>query len=219
MKIISKTKDYYDFVQHVYGSDNTVIYDRDAEFPTNIKFHELGVSELDIPVSDGSRTGSFHYYSGGVGEIIYNVVICGKIYKVKHTKTCFSYTSNKPDINTYDVLSDYIRKRWDGEYRYTQGEHIPAFDLISRYIKQPIFMYERVHRYGKNYVEISDQIPNLTLMGFGKLLEPHLLYQDIEFYISNVINHGVGINPPVVISDKEKVIKHGFDVKQSFRHR
>jgi hypothetical protein len=37
--------------------------------------------------------------------------------------------------------------------------------------------------------------------------------------MGNLMHNTPDINPPAVLSEKERIVKAGFDLKQSFRHR
>ena len=43
------------------------------------------------------------------------------------------------------------------------------------------------------------------------------MYQEISYFIGNTMNESPDIKPPVEISNKDKISKAGFDLKNSFR--
>ena len=57
------------------------------------------------------------------------------------------------------------------------------------------------------------------LTGFPEIMPAEQLYQDLAYYIANVIEDGIDLRPPTEIADIDKVVQYGFDKKQSFRHR
>ena len=63
---------------------------------------------------------------------------------------------------------------------------------------------------------IEAEISNLSYYQFYKCLSPTEIHQQIHMYIDGVLTN----NPELVIlSDKSKIQKAGFDHKQSFRKR
>jgi hypothetical protein len=57
--------------------------------------------------------------------------------------------------------------------------------------------------------------PNLTKLGMSGFMDPYELYSEIDHTISNVLLKENTLENNM--SDKEKIISHGFDLKNSFR--
>lgn len=64
---------------------------------------------------------------------------------------------------------------------------------------------------------IIDPILGANGIQFCKIKDAFLTYQDIDMYINGVLTNPQ--NPPVTVSDDEKIKKHGFDTKYGFRKR
>ncbi len=62
-------------------------------------------------------------------------------------------------------------------------------------------------------------VPILKDIGFNHVQSPEQTYQDISYYMANVLRENPDVVPPVKIADKDRIVQHGFDLKQSFRHR
>ena len=68
-----------------------------------------------------------------------------------------------------------------------------------------------------NQVHLHDQSPVLKdIKGIQALLDPLQLFNDISFFIANTLTN---CNPEIVqISNNDKIVKAGFDLKTSFRN-
>ncbi len=104
-------------------------------------------------------------------------------------------------------------------------ESEPVVNLCKK-VKLPVFMIcnTDTKRTTSSYYKIMVNIynpPLLSTVGIDKVYSPEKLYQDIEYYLLNVINESPDVlpagNPPM--TNKEKIISKGFDYKKSFRHR
>jgi hypothetical protein len=83
MKIITKIKDYYDYVGKIYGEDDKIIYKRlDL---TKDEYHDFKV-KTTIPKSAQKLENIRTYIQG---KHIHQLIICGFVYTVekKHTLT------------------------------------------------------------------------------------------------------------------------------------
>jgi hypothetical protein len=97
---------------------------------------------------------------------------------------------------------------------------------IHNIINQPIFVVEF---YGRQDLDFGDftydggviryYAPVLSELGFPSIYPAEQLYQDISYFIGNEMKPSPDIKPPVEISNDNKIEGHGFDLKQSFRHR
>ncbi|MNL14187.1 hypothetical protein D3C87_1351180 [compost metagenome] len=65
------------------------------------------------------------------------------------------------------------------------------------------------------------QVPCLLDLDFGKVLPAEQLWQDIQYYLLNLINESPDMAPPPrpPQTNLEKLQSHGFDKRWSFRHR
>jgi hypothetical protein len=84
---------------------------------------------------------------------------------------------------------------------------------LSHIIRTPVFIIKGLAPY-RDYVVIDAEIPILkNIVGFAAQYPPEQLYQDLACFMS----------PPeptlVEIGDRDKINQHGFDLRQSFRHR
>lgn len=91
MKIISQNKDYYDYLQFVYGQDENVVYDRDLlvrdwNSPLIIREDDrrgIAAALLNVPVPRGSLSGlCFSRELYGSGYRLTGIHVLGKAYPV-----------------------------------------------------------------------------------------------------------------------------------------
>lgn len=215
MKIISPFKDYYDFVGHsLYsGGDEKVVYLRGKIKEQSIK---SGNDTIWIPHSRRTKTHTVYFEW---------LVVCGRVYLL------ISYRSLYFGDIDYKILSkeeyDTLLKDsyfYKATYEMYVGSESPASISLSKEINQPVFIIDSTESVisGKNkgcYSKINPDVPSLEKLGFSKIQDPYSLYQDIYQFISNVLRENPDVKPPVEVSNKNKIIAGGFNLKQSFRHR
>jgi hypothetical protein len=68
------------------------------------------------------------------------------------------------------------------------------------------------------YVEDPNGILNARLKDFGfeKIKDSFTAFQEISMYLANILVEQKEI---ATVDDKHRIERHGFDLKQSFRHR
>jgi hypothetical protein len=141
--------------------------------------------------------------------------------------------------NTLDFLKSNKRHWWRYDSQNSVfslediiGKQDPNLDLLSIAISKkldrfvPVFIIENCERlstsrrtYDWRYeYEINVDV-HLDSLGFACMRSAEQAYQEIETYIVNVLRVNPDKAVPVQVADKDKINQHGFDLKQSFRHR
>lgn len=192
MKIISTFKDFYDSGLK-YGHDELIKYVRKTE-PERAIQHPFKLSEIKLPERSWRN------------DYLHSFLIAGKRYD-------FHYTSKYADNGLYKSFAEFIKpddSRLVTPYLVESQDYI---DLHREY-KSPIL---RINRYETHpYPTVVTVNPCLRLNDLQKFFNPTLLYQEIEMFIPAYLHE----TPPMIqISDVMKLQKHGFDKKESFRHR
>jgi hypothetical protein len=196
MKIISKYKDYYDYLQGIYGVDEKLVLDRTkgtpGKFQLSSGFYQLVICGRVIEfVSKNGKT-----YSGEqLEEISEKDFEWGSylgprpIYKIQHTWGIIDYYKVYYPKLSYDNLNIYP---W-----------------INQYIKQyPIFIM-----YGK---QLAWVFPNLSDIGINKQVDAKEIWVMLSEWLAERITEK---EPSVPIGDdKTRILSHGFDLKTSFRN-
>lgn len=218
MKIKSRFKDYYDYVAHAYGGGDqrvTYVRDRIPEESTMVTFQRDEIKHNLLLPEPGVRLGK--------GTVTW-LVVNGKVYTLFTERN--EDHSNKPvKLLTPEnfggregELFQYYSLKWD---KYQEFES-PWAEAISRKIKQPVFVindWRRGYSDGTTTFMIDDYVPILQNLHFVQFFGPEQLYQEIAYYISNKMVDSPDLVVANNMTDKEKIVQHGFDYKQSFRHR
>ena len=206
MKIISKYKDYYDYLQGIYGVDDKLLLDR--------------------------RNGTAKDFSHHTGKHV--LVICGKVLEYVCFENNYYFNEDIAQFNEAKVLHDsylwknetrpkpkYLvnpninpEKHWnfDKIYYPTLSEDVhkiyPGLEVVSKTC--PIFIYH------ENSRTIQCEFPSLLELGINKQIEA----KDMWIMLSEWLSTRVTEKEPVVPvgDDKVRILSAGFDLKTSFRH-
>lgn len=217
MKIISKFKDYYDYISHLYGVDNKIVYERNLYINFSTPKDNIHVTGKDVDIVN------LHFNSG---ECSYDyryfwLIICGRRFLLYGS--C-NTTKWKIFDNTDDKFAKLLpisksRNIYFGNRFYTPEYFMGEFSQknldFNIKLKCPIVMCGKYYRNGP--VPTFTESPILgDVEGFVKMYPAEQIYQDIYYFMANQINGSPDLNPPVDVSDKYKIEYHGFDAV-SFR--
>jgi hypothetical protein len=192
MKIISKYKDYYDYLSGVYGVDDKIVLDR----------RYSGTYEYPIFKFDTHMLSSHFNY----GLTLHLCGISyGGVYLHKENKTFWCQELEKiMDVkNHYRTNEKYVIIKDGG--------------LNSSYMN--VYLGPRKTNFNEKYnipilLQVHDRIypfPQLDKIGFNRQMSPQEIYLKLSDWLSpkdNIENN---------MTDKEKIQSHGFDLKSSFR--
>jgi hypothetical protein len=223
MKIKSAFKDYYDFVANQYGGgDPRIVYERkrlaplDAEFGSAYgdKIVEMQGLSLEDPANIG--------YSFDI-RLMY-LVIAGKAYLISRPND-----HSLDDVNLYHLQAPdelFKKKKWRYYYHKTFGiefgKEYPFLIVLSRLVEAPVFAIRSISwhtTWEPAKVAICGQCPNLGKIGLPAIISPQQMYQDLAYFVGNTMKPVPDTDPPVAVSNREKILKGGFDLRWSFRHR
>lgn len=216
MLIKSNYKDYYDYVAHVYGGGDPVVKYIREKFPVP----EDKISKGYIPTSfevevtsEITQLPGRYYYRDDPYSYKW-LIIAGKYYLLRSKQVAYElaepyqlYHSDDPKLMALYIGADGGK---------------PLIEL-SRQLKAPVFMISDTRSYyGRQqsfHAQIEYNIPVLKDYGIPSIIPAEQMYQDISYFIGNVMHESPDTAPPVTISDKDRIVQHGFDLKKSFRHR
>ena len=188
MKIISKYKDYYDYLQGIYGVDERLVLDR-RQFTMPIYLSNgtiefiIGNKRVTVLHQDGV------YYCGESdmiklgGKLIIDSVTNRKSYRVQY----------KNSLNKISTLTVSV-------------EPLP---INKNNRKSECAIYTT--QYGKIL-----PYPKLETFNVQKAFSPHDIWVELSAYLGEQITAKEPIVP--VGDDKVRIISAGFDLKTSFRH-
>lgn len=208
MKIKSKFKDYYDYVAHIYGGgDPNIVYARDKFKNSEFEIFQIPFNKDIWPLPHNIINYSYN---------LKWVIVAGKYYLIVSPLNQDVWTVYTPEhpISKYFINS---KLNYTGEFNLHLVE-------LSRMLNAPIFTIRRSHhnwQTKKTWLDIDTNVPNLGNLGVGSIIQPEQMYQDLSYFLGNVINISPDMmpEPDPAMTNKERILSHGFDVKTSFRHR
>ncbi len=211
MLILSKYKDYYDYLSGIYGVDPKIVLDRRIETPA-FEFFQ-------------NETKLLHFYICGLTCL--GVYKQGKFYWTDDLKSL--ETRTEEEIDKYKGKKLYNHP---GELTYDQIVRVQVVDPSERFIRTgaahsnvPIVPYKdkQEHNKTQNCPIIYDQYgsgnpnhfvnyPRLDQFKINRLIPP----QDIYLMLSEWLSPKDDVITPM--TDKQKIVSAGFDLKHSFRN-
>jgi len=220
MKIISKFSDYYDHVAGWYGNDEAgPVYPR-----KDTDDRELG-RELEASVRDGVtnliRRGMYWDDRSSQYRLSLLVVI-DRAWVVARP-----YSDNTAFLWKDWVESNPVKKGargWWWQNEMDDGKQKAFLLKLSKVVGRPVYEVELSRTYDNKLrgfaLNIVGRPPILSqIKGFASKYPAQQIYQDIEYGIVNLLNDSPDMAGPTAITNNEKIVSHGFDLKQSFRHR
>jgi hypothetical protein len=241
MKIIAQSKDYYDHVAHVYGGgDPKIVYDRRrmAAQSTACGITSAPPIAVDCAAHPIRPPQEFH----GTDYHTSWLAVMGRYYLLLNApdrsaglginsfmfgpRTSWRILSPKLHPEVYQRVSSREKARRRHTDLYDQhrglewclGMPCPHLLSITKKIGQPVFHIIRSHHRDQT-IYIEPNIPNLGELGMASIYPAEQMYQDLSYFVGNVMNPSPDMAPPTVMSDTERIVQHGFDLQQSFRHR
>jgi hypothetical protein len=211
MKIYSNFKDYYDGVSS-YGYDDSISYIRNSnvyDINSDIvydQFFDIRSGYTNRKLFDNSfsfkvRTLDLTYYRFKIG-------FCGTWYN-------FIRVFEKGFVNYYS--SDTLEYKKITTSRFLMSKNLASDitndELFIKY-NAPVLLLKFKEEYRNKFEIITN--PILTEFNFFQIKDSYTAYQEIEQYLSNIL---VKEKPIIKLSENDRIIKAGFDTKQSFRHR
>lgn len=226
MKIISPFVDYYDYLSTCFGKpDPKRTFVRPKYLSDKTKFtYKVYDKDLFLP-----RSYQTHFTFNDHKKSFLNfkwLVVLGKKYLIYyHSNTYldsyieYSRSSQFSIIQESEFYKIFSRdfNIFPEPYEVFQGKFEQEFLKITKEIKQPIFFIDSFNSSTRKY-EVSDEVPFLAKMKFNRYMDAEELYQEIDYWIGNVLKDNPDKNPPVEVDNKHKIISNGFDLKTSFRH-
>jgi len=218
--IQSNFKDFYDYVAHLYGGgDPKIQYLRHRLRPIN-EFGWSPATEIDYPLKRSLHLLRPDRYSPFEYKYL---VIAGRYYLLAKSETGEYYVLNKDQHPKQ--LANLTKARYFRE-KVTYETLVNCWDDdligLSVALNAPVFVIEGYHydyRNRKTVLKIDSKIPILAELGIPALHSAEQIYQDIAYFIGNKMKESPDLKPPVNVSDKDRIVQHGFDLRQSFRHR
>jgi hypothetical protein len=229
MKIVSEFKDYYDYLAHQYGVDETIVFNR-KPIPNNDETKLILTQLHNLSVINGNRFVNDKLYTIGENKSRYRwLSVNGVLYllytgKPKCTNLEFKvFTREQYDEFFPKFKYDLFNRNRSYENLVGNNKNVKELTAIHIKLNTPIFWFD--HTGFGDFLSVGNsdvsrfKLPILSEIGFASIYPADKLFQDISYFIGNVMKDSPDVKPPVEIEDKHKIVGHGFDLKQSFRHR
>lgn len=189
MILISKRRDYYDYLVHVYGKDEKKVFNRRED-----------VTSDEIMYDNMIKWRNYN---------IYDLLIANRIYRVEQVKKGTWELHKFHTVNT-----DYRGER--RHYRESQVSGLKDFEYyitrpLNLSVDSPIAIKGTYHKGWR----LEGYTPILSTFGIPSVLSAEELYSELDMFIGASMTEKEIDNQ----NDKNKLIAKGFDDKISFRHR
>lgn len=201
MKIISKYKDYYDYLIGIYGEDEKLILDRRNNTPSPILTSN---SKLVFYIGGKVIEG---YYHKDNNKFYYG----NDLYQFEETPEKMGYHPSTHDVLDKTKKYVYIKDK-DLAYRYGGSNFMVEIcddkDSINEKENCPIIM--TVLPYKDTY----NLYPKLSDYNLSSFISPNEMWLIISTYLSDQITKKEITGE---LSNDLKIQNKGFDLKRSFR--
>jgi hypothetical protein len=215
MVIQSPFKDYYDYVAHRYGGgDPRIVYRR-----KRIENTEVEMRECILP--DFEQVTSLYTSDEKPLQFAFLVVAAAPYLLVRAAgyqwKGLEEYRITDPRV------LDLKRPRyWRPPSWRLIGQPSANLLELSRLVGAPVFVVTGNNLYsprGGAIIQIDELCPVLKKLGMPALISPEQMYQQLAYFMGNTMHPSPDTRPPVEVSNRDKIVAAGFDLRQSFRHR
>ena len=207
MQILDKNKDFYDFYQNIY-IDKTYTFDRRK----SVYFHKEDWNEIFY---NNERNYIYYILQVGYSRYLYKITYIDVSkatvfvpshldnYKVELVKYWKNYDNLVDfEFGIVEELESYGRKNYHPSYEKQSIDSLYNTELKKTYL------------YASRLKDRS--YPILCESGIASCTDSHQLYMDIEEWLSAQKERELRTESKG-ITDKQKIINHGFDTRESFR--
>jgi len=208
VKILGKYKDYYDYLQGIYGVDPLLTFDR--------RYEDMLLRRPDEEAKDkliskylwvAGKRYSLYYYNGATYYTLdelnnLNDILTEKKQEQDHIRQPWKYSNwSWKSRNKKEILT---QEWWDIQNAKPTNLNIK--------LRNPVLISTNTPRGTKE--DYSPCI--LKQWDFHKVMSAEEAYKQISAMMGYFVDHPVIPNKQ---SNIEKLLSHGFDNKKSFRHR
>ena len=213
MKIIDRNKDYYDYLQGVYGADNHVIFDRQKSVVLDVNcWDKIFDREYAPPKRYSSwlyNNNEFFILECGFTQYLFYLELLQNNTWDLSLKRVFRDNQHYKDepLSIYFVClhNDTYYWRYENlnEYPFDKMNYANDLDVKRTYLKRG---------YVQEYSDIS--LPILKNTGIPALIPAEDIWRDLYNYLLYKKEYQIADNR----TDKQKLEGKGFDNVISFRH-
>lgn len=221
MKIISKFKDYYDYLTGIYGVDPLVTYERKPLSTISNNVEDL--KNCDVITFDRHCV----YVPDGYTRLIFH--ICNKVYVFHYLDNVLYYTEEEL-VRLYDLIKGHSHKTMsfiDDKLSYLAED---LYQIYGYKIPNKWYYSGLLGRKNKNYTKTMNENfncplilvkrndsyllnPKLDTFQINKIIPAHDMFLMISQFLSKK-----DIEMPKDPTDMSRYEGKGFDKKTSFRN-
>lgn len=233
MRIESNFKDYYDHISGRFGGGDPLLRYRRTRLKGASGAGSDAGNDVEVFVTRWERLHLPYRLAGRPTAVLSFEMdgfrwlsVCGRPYPLIDTGggrwQIFDPVQHRHLVNPLDEVMREMAKPT------VRGAEDPAFTALSQALGAPVFVVKQNdwspqwHRAGWGgpwRITVDAKVPVLASVGLPALYPAEQLYQDIAYFIGNRINRSADTIAPPASTDLDKVLQHGFDPRQSFRHR
>ena len=223
MKIISKYKDYYDYLAGIYGEDPIIVYVRDGvPLINDVNFFRTYLNPYKYPKEVTNRIG---YFKDSFGRFNHDI----PPMKNKTHKYLFLHLDGPVPLHrdyhgslrTFYLVIGYYEYRFELD-RYTNTDGMITDDILFE--KKRITKEQRQESKAPIYI-VAHYTRDCVVPKSAIIENPILKDTFIRSYIPSeniwdAVCEYIGLSKEIEsrpLTDKEKIIQHGFDKITSFR--
>lgn len=206
MRIISKYKDYYDYLSGIYGEDSKLILDRRDFDHNTYRFQGKEIDYITLYICgyriDGVYKNGDFYYGDQIKDI------CDNIHNnIKDLKYWWNWKNNYYEAKYYSFTNGRFED-------LILGEIVKDKDKINQRENCPILLRSSI---GSKTDNINvEKFPILQDIGLPSFIDAKTIYQWLVDWLSQKENEKE-IERGITITNIDKLKSKGFDPKKSFR--
>mgnify|MGYP001563685351 CR=1 FL=1 len=230
MRIKSAFKDYYDYQATIYGIDDSIIYTRSRIVETQVVDTPYGRQIIEpnliinvrdwlwrMPDTD-TRYRDDPTYSFDLLVIGDEILLLTHKYDVNISANRYTLVDgNHPVYQKYSHIRNFILNVRDDMVLAEKTSE------ICRQVGHPAFIVSDISRSRNRMdteVTVQGRCPILKdIDGLVAYYPSGQIFQDLSYFLINKMKTSPDESPICPMTDKEKIVQHGMDLKQSFRHR
>ena len=205
--IISKYKDYYDYLKGIYGVDEKLVLDRrDFDIPYVSSHDERILIHVAGKMYEGLKKNDKYYWGEQLAQ-----------FHIERKLTAWEKFRGRKENDSYNVpITDEFGKQTMFSFQKDNkkiNESKPIFGkkyCVNEELNCPIVMN---NMFGKSVWQDSKfcKFPHLAAYNFGGMLTPDEIWIELSNWLSKTKDI------PDTMTNKEKIVSAGFDLKTSFR--
>lgn len=226
MIIKSRFKDYYDHVAYQYGGgDPKYTYVRDKLSDDKL------IVDLNLVDQKSYEILSSIWYLKRYNIDTNFKIICaaGKIFLAITEGNIYNFDKDYELLSEDSHPDSYKRLCGSSGRFFSRNNKLSDFinaeynfvTSISKIIKEPVFSITSITYEKKDEWQfcIESNVPILKDYGIASIIPAEQIYQELAYFVSNKMVTSPDLLVKSNLTDKEKILQHGFDIKESFRHR